>query len=65
MVVGFNLTFFPMHILGLMGEPRRSYTYPDLPGWGALNFAETIGAFLMGGWRAGAAVEHPPEPARH
>jgi cytochrome c oxidase subunit I len=48
MVVGFNLTFFPMHILGLMGQPRRTYTYPDLPGWGPLNFAETIGAFLMG-----------------
>ena len=48
MVVGFNLTFFPMHILGLMGQPRRTYTYPDLPGWGQLNFAESIGAFLMG-----------------
>jgi cytochrome c oxidase subunit I len=48
MVVGFNLTFFPMHVLGLMGAPRRAYTYPDLPGWGALNFAQTIGAFLMG-----------------
>jgi heme/copper-type cytochrome/quinol oxidase subunit 3 len=48
MVVGFNLTFFPMHILGLLGQPRRTYTYPDLPGWGALNFAETIGAFCMG-----------------
>ena len=48
MVVGFNLAFFPMHITGLMGQPRRTYTYPDLPGWGALNFAETIGAFMMG-----------------
>src|SRR3984893_7645573 len=48
MVIGFNLMFFPMHIVGLMGQPRRTYTYPDLPGWGALNFAETIGAFLMG-----------------
>ena len=48
MVVGFNLTFFPMHVLGLMGMPRRVYTYPDLPGWGALNFVQTIGAFLMG-----------------
>ncbi|MBV9581924.1 MAG: cytochrome c oxidase subunit I, partial [Chloroflexi bacterium] len=48
MVVGFNVTFFPMHILGLMGMARRTYTYPDLPGWGAINFAETIGAFLMG-----------------
>lgn len=48
LVCGFNLTFFPMHILGLMGMARRTYTYPDLAGWGALNFAETIGAFLMG-----------------
>jgi cytochrome c oxidase subunit I len=48
MAVGFNVTFFPMHILGLMGQPRRTYTYPDLPGWGAINFVETLGAFLMG-----------------
>jgi heme/copper-type cytochrome/quinol oxidase subunit 3 len=48
MCIGFNLTFFPMHILGLMGQPRRTYTYPDLPWWGPLNFVETIGAFMMG-----------------
>jgi cytochrome c oxidase subunit I len=48
MVVGFNLTFGPMHFLGLMGQARRTYTYPDLPWFGALNFAETIGALLMG-----------------
>ncbi|MBO0880971.1 MAG: cbb3-type cytochrome c oxidase subunit I, partial [Mycobacterium sp.] len=47
MVVGFNLTFLPMHILGLMGMARRTYTYPDLPGYGPINFAETIGAFIM------------------
>ncbi len=47
MVIGFNLVFFPMHILGLMGQPRRTYTYPDLPGWGPINFAETIGAFIV------------------
>ena len=46
-LIGFNLTFFPMHILGLMGMPRRVYTYPDNPGWGLLNFLETIGAFIM------------------
>jgi cytochrome c oxidase subunit I len=45
--IGFNLTFFPMHLLGLMGQTRRAFTYPDVPGWGALNFLQTIGAFLM------------------
>ncbi len=48
MVVGFNLTFFLQHFLGLMGMPRRVYTYPDLPGWGTLNFLSTVGAFVMG-----------------
>jgi heme/copper-type cytochrome/quinol oxidase subunit 1 len=47
LAIGFNLVFFPMHIQGLMGMPRRTYTYPDLPGWGALNFVETVGAFIM------------------
>jgi cytochrome c oxidase subunit 1/cytochrome c oxidase subunit I+III len=47
MVVGFNLTFFVQHFLGFMGMPRRVFTYPDLPGWGALNLVSTVGAFLM------------------
>jgi cytochrome c oxidase subunit I len=47
-LIGVNVLFFPMHIVGLMGMPRRVYTYPDLPGWGALNFIETIGAMIMG-----------------
>jgi cytochrome c oxidase subunit I len=46
--IGFNVTFFPMHILGLMGMPRRVYTYPDKPGWGAINLLETGGTFLLG-----------------
>ncbi|HLI27995.1 MAG TPA: cytochrome c oxidase subunit I [Chloroflexota bacterium] len=46
-VIGFNLTFFPMHWLGLQGMPRRVYTYPDLPGWGLWNLVETIGAFIL------------------
>ena len=48
MFIGFNIAFFPMHILGLMGMARRTYTYPDLPWFGPINFAETIGAFVMG-----------------
>ncbi|HZL20496.1 MAG TPA: cytochrome c oxidase subunit I [Polyangia bacterium] len=46
-VVGFNLTFFVQHLLGLEGMPRRVFTYPDLPGWGALNLASTVGAFVL------------------
>jgi heme/copper-type cytochrome/quinol oxidase subunit 1 len=44
---GFNITFFPMHILGLIGMTRRTYTYPNLPDWGGLNLVSTLGAFLM------------------
>jgi cytochrome c oxidase subunit 1 len=46
--IGFNLTFFPMHQLGLHGMTRRRYTYPVEAGWGDLNMLATIGAFLMG-----------------
>jgi heme/copper-type cytochrome/quinol oxidase subunit 1 len=45
--IGMNLTFFPMHILGLEGMPRRDYTYPDDLGWGTLNLLESIGAYLL------------------
>lgn len=46
--VGFNLVFFPMHILGLEGMPRRVYTYVAETGWGSLNMLATIGALTMG-----------------
>jgi cytochrome c oxidase subunit 1 len=45
--VGFNLTFFPMHILGLHGMPRRVYTYSASMGWGNLNMLASIGAGIM------------------
>lgn len=47
--VGFNMTFMVQHFLGLMGMPRRVYTYPDLPGWGLLNLISTVGAFILAG----------------
>jgi cytochrome c oxidase subunit I+III len=47
MFVGFNVAFFPMHITGLGGMPRRVYTYPDLPGWNLLNLVSTVGAFMF------------------
>jgi cytochrome c oxidase subunit I+III len=45
--IGFNLTFFPMHQLGLQGMPRRVYTYLPGLGWDTLNLAATIGAATM------------------
>ncbi|WP_321858711.1 cytochrome c oxidase subunit I [Paraburkholderia tropica] len=45
--VGFNVTFFPMHWLGLHGMPRRIWTYPDGLGWGAMNLGATLGAYMM------------------
>ncbi|WP_291865539.1 cytochrome c oxidase subunit I [Bradyrhizobium sp.] len=47
MFAGFNIAFFPMHISGLMGMPRRVYTYPAVMGWDVLNMISTIGAFLF------------------
>lgn len=45
--IGFNVTFFPMHILGLHGMTRRVYTYTPEMGWGPANLVATLGAFLI------------------
>ena len=45
--IGMNLTFGPMHIVGLQGMPRRTYTYPDGMGWDFWNMIETVGAFII------------------
>jgi cytochrome c oxidase subunit 1 len=45
--IGFNVTFFPMHWLGLAGMPRRVYTYSANLGWDAMNLLATIGAFIV------------------
>jgi len=47
MFIGFNAAFFPMHITGLMGMPRRVYTYDASMGVGWLNLMSTIGAFIF------------------
>src|SRR5690606_13966217 len=44
---GFNLTFLVMHVTGLMGMPRRVYTYPADVGWDGFNLLSSIGGFVM------------------
>jgi cytochrome c oxidase subunit I len=46
--IGFNLTFFPMHQLGLAGMPRRIADYASTAGWNDLNLVATVGGFLIG-----------------
>jgi cytochrome c oxidase subunit I len=47
MIVGTNMTFFPMFILGEDGMSRRISRYPTHPGWGTLNLIESIGAGII------------------
>jgi cytochrome c oxidase subunit 1 len=47
-IIGFNLTFFPMHFAGLFGMPRRVFTYPAELNVAGYNMASTIGAFIFG-----------------
>ena len=47
-VIGFNATFLIQHVLGILGMPRRVYTYPDLPWYRLFNLISSAGAFLMG-----------------
>jgi cytochrome c oxidase subunit I+III len=53
MFIGVNVTFFTMHITGLVGMPRRQYTYLAELDWGALNMISTVGAYMIA---AGVAV---------
>ncbi|MEX0657597.1 MAG: cytochrome c oxidase subunit I [Egibacteraceae bacterium] len=47
MLVGFNLAFGPMHVLGLQGMPRRVATYPDGMGWNLWNLVATVGGYMI------------------
>ena len=46
--IGFNLTFFPQHMLGMLGMPRRVYTYQEHGLWLAYNLTSSIGSYVMG-----------------
>jgi cytochrome c oxidase subunit I len=48
MFIGFNMTFFVQHALGLSGMPRRIYTYQPGLGWSTYNLISTIGSFILG-----------------
>lgn len=75
-LIGFNLTFFPMHFLGLQGMPRRIYTYSSEMGWNTWNLVASIGAFVIAlsilvfminvAWslRRGISAGHDPWDAR-
>ncbi|MBI2755260.1 MAG: cytochrome c oxidase subunit I [Chloroflexi bacterium] len=72
LLVGFNLTFFPMYILGVMGMQRRIASYPVESGFLPWNLVETVGAFVMAfatlvffvnlivSWRSGPAAGNDP-----
>jgi cytochrome c oxidase subunit I+III len=47
MFLGFHIGFFPMHFTGMLGMPRRVYTYPEGLGWDYLNLTSTVGAFIF------------------
>jgi cytochrome c oxidase subunit I len=47
MLIGFNVAFFPMQITGLLGMPRRIYTYSPEMGWDTLNLVITFGALVL------------------
>ncbi len=46
--LGFNMTFFGFHFMGLLGMPRRVFTYPDLPYLGSVNMFSTLSAIIFG-----------------
>ena len=74
MFIGFNAAFLPQHMLGLMGMPRRVYTYEREGLFEWYNLISTLGAFLMGisllifiwnatkSWRSGERVGNDPGP---
>ena len=48
MLIGFNIQFAPLHLLGMDGMPRRIYTYAENMGWEGTNLTASIGGFILG-----------------
>lgn len=63
-LIGFNCTFMVQHFLGVMGMPRRVYTYGDNPGWATLNLISSLGAIFMAAgtllllWNIGVSLRY-------
>ena len=57
MFIGFNATFFPMHVAGMLGMPRRVASYAPELGLGSWNLASTIGAFMLAAGFAGFFID--------
>ena len=74
MFIGFNVTFFPMHFLGLTGMPRRVYTYPEglnfefwnqVQTWGSMILGVSMLVFIYNMWRAARSpAKAPADPWR-
>ena len=62
MLIGFNLTFGPMHVLGLQGQPRRMYIYDSDMGFDIWNMVSTVGRLHPRGRRAGVPHQRVPQP---
>ena len=60
--IGINLTFFPQHLLGLDGMPRRVYTYSRGGSWEVYNFVSTVGSFVMALGRARLLLQRAANP---
>src|SRR3546814_4888104 len=65
MFVGMNLTFFPMHFLGLAGMPRRIYTYEEGLGWDTWNLIATAGSYILAVGEIGRAHVCTPVTNEH
>ena len=64
MFIGFNLAFLPMHLTGLLGMPRRVYTYAPDMGWDTLNLITSVGSFVFAVGRAAVLRQCGQEPAK-